>query len=57
MRRAQARLAARVAEIAADTVGADSGTGRSAVASFAQRYPTDRGPKHGGAKDGDHGRR
>jgi len=47
MRRAQTRLAARVAEIAADTVGADSETGRSAVASFAQRYP----------QDGDHDRR
>ena len=39
MRRAQARLAGRVAEIAADTVGTDSETGRAAVASFAERFP------------------
>ena len=39
MRRAQAQLAERVAEIAGRTVGADSATGRSVVAGFATRFP------------------
>ena len=43
MRRAQSRLVARVADIAAETVGTDSETGRAAVASFAQRYPDEAG--------------
>jgi DNA-binding protein YbaB len=41
MRRAQATLAGRVAEIAADTVGADSETGRAVVASFETRFPAE----------------
>jgi hypothetical protein len=40
MRRAQGRLAERVAEIAAETVGADSETARSVVSSFERRYET-----------------
>lgn len=39
MRQAQAKLAARVAEVAAQTIGADSDAGRAVVASFAQRFP------------------
>jgi len=39
MRRAQAKLANRVAEIAADTVGAESETGRAVVSSFERRFP------------------
>jgi phenylpyruvate tautomerase PptA (4-oxalocrotonate tautomerase family) len=40
MRRAQGRLAERVAEEAAQTVGEDSESARAVVNSFAQRYPT-----------------
>jgi DNA-binding protein YbaB len=39
MRRAQGSLAARVAEIAGETVGADSETGRAVVDGFARRFP------------------
>ena len=39
MGRAQAKLSARVAEIAADTVGADSPAARAVVTSFEKRYP------------------
>ncbi|GAA1801748.1 hypothetical protein GCM10009835_20470 [Planosporangium flavigriseum] len=39
MRRAQGSLAARVAEIADETVGADSETGRAVVDGFARRFP------------------
>jgi YbaB/EbfC DNA-binding family len=39
MRRAQASLAARVGEIADETVGADSETGRAVVAGFVRRFP------------------
>jgi DNA-binding protein YbaB len=39
MRRAQAKLASKVAEIAADTVGADSEAGKAVVASFEKRFP------------------
>jgi DNA-binding protein YbaB len=39
MRRAQASLAARVAEIADETVGADSETGRAVVNGFVRRFP------------------
>jgi DNA-binding protein YbaB len=39
MRRAQASLASRVAEIADETVGADSETGRAVVDGFARRFP------------------
>jgi hypothetical protein len=39
MRRAQASLATRVAEIADETVGADSETGRAVVDGFARRFP------------------
>ena len=41
MRRAQAQLAARMAEIAADTVGSDSATARAVVASYEQRFPVE----------------
>jgi DNA-binding protein YbaB len=41
MRQAQAALAGRVAEIAAQTVGADSETGRAVVSSFERRFPED----------------
>ena len=41
MRRAQAKLAARVGDIAATTVGADSESGRALVATFEQRYPVE----------------
>jgi hypothetical protein len=34
-------LSARVAEIAGDTVGADSAAGRAVVASFEKRYPAE----------------
>jgi len=55
MRRAQAKLAGRVAEIAADTVGADSATGQAVVATFERRYPTqaadDMNSEHGSATD------
>jgi hypothetical protein len=51
MRRAQAGLANRVAEVTRDTVGVDSETGRAVVRSYAERFPplTDRNPG-----DGDH---
>jgi DNA-binding protein YbaB len=39
MRRAQGQLAARVAAIAEETVGADSETGRAVVDGFARRFP------------------
>ncbi|MCW2900592.1 MAG: hypothetical protein JWO67_2857, partial [Streptosporangiaceae bacterium] len=39
MRRAQGSLAARVAEIAGETVGADSETGRAVVDGLARRFP------------------
>ncbi|NJC68809.1 YbaB/EbfC family nucleoid-associated protein [Planosporangium thailandense] len=39
MRRAQGSLAGRVAEIAEETVGADSETGRAVVDGFARRFP------------------
>jgi DNA-binding protein YbaB len=39
MRRAQASLTERVAEIASATVGADSETGRAVIDGFAQRFP------------------
>ncbi|MEH0819837.1 MULTISPECIES: YbaB/EbfC family nucleoid-associated protein [unclassified Micromonospora] len=39
MRRAQARLAEAVADVAAQTVGADSETGRAVVGSYATRFP------------------
>jgi hypothetical protein len=39
MRRAQGSLAARVAEVADETVGADSETGRAVVEGFARRFP------------------
>jgi len=39
MRRAQASLASRVAEIADETVGADSETGRAVVDGFVRRFP------------------
>jgi DNA-binding protein YbaB len=39
MRRAQASLALRVAEIADETVGADSETGRAVVDGFVRRFP------------------
>jgi DNA-binding protein YbaB len=39
MRRAQGSLAVRVAEIADETVGADSETGRAVVDGFARRFP------------------
>jgi DNA-binding protein YbaB len=39
MRKAQASLTGKVAEIAAATVGADSETGRAVVDGFAQRFP------------------
>jgi DNA-binding protein YbaB len=39
MRRAQSRLAEQVADIAAQTVGADSESARAVVGSFEQRYP------------------
>jgi len=51
MRRAQAMLAAKVADIAADTVGADSAAGRAVVASFETRFPTEAGDD----ADGDYG--
>jgi DNA-binding protein YbaB len=49
MRRAQATLSARVAEIAAGTVGADSATGRAVVASFAGRFPAETDEPDGGS--------
>ncbi|GAB3843172.1 hypothetical protein GCM10029963_17430 [Micromonospora andamanensis] len=39
MRRAQGRLSAAVAEIAGQTVGANSETARAIVASYAERFP------------------
>jgi hypothetical protein len=39
MRRAQAKLAGRMADITADTVGSESATGRAVVAGFERRYP------------------
>ncbi len=39
MRRAQGLLASRVADIAEETVGADSDTGRAVVSGFANRFP------------------
>ncbi|MEU4555486.1 YbaB/EbfC family nucleoid-associated protein [Micromonospora violae] len=39
MRQAQGRLAAQVAEAAAETVGADSETARAVVGSYATRFP------------------
>jgi DNA-binding protein YbaB len=39
MRKAQASLASRVAEIADETVGADSETGRAVVGGFVRRFP------------------
>ncbi|MFI5891467.1 YbaB/EbfC family nucleoid-associated protein [Actinoplanes sp. NPDC051513] len=39
MRRAQSRLAERVAGVAAQTVGADSESARAVVSSFEHRYP------------------
>ncbi|HEX5201877.1 YbaB/EbfC family nucleoid-associated protein [Paractinoplanes rhizophilus] len=39
MRRAQAKLAERVADIAAETVGADSESARAVVSGFEHRYP------------------
>ncbi len=42
MRRAQASLASRVAEIADETVGADSETGRAVVDGFVRRFPEPR---------------
>lgn len=39
MARAQAALAGRVGEVVADTVGADSETGRAVVDSFTHRFP------------------
>jgi hypothetical protein len=41
MRQAQAALAGLVAAIAAETVGADSETGRAVVSSFERRFPED----------------
>jgi DNA-binding protein YbaB len=41
MRKAQAGLSAKIAEIAADTVGADSVAGRAVLASFEKRYPAE----------------
>jgi len=40
MRQAQAMLAGRVAEIAAETVGPDSETARAVVSSFERRFPS-----------------
>jgi hypothetical protein len=40
MRRAQAKLASRMADIATDTVGAESATGKAVEAGFEKRYPT-----------------
>lgn len=42
MRRAQAALAARVAEEVRATVGEDSGTGRAVLQSFDSRFPAQR---------------
>ncbi|MEV0153944.1 YbaB/EbfC family nucleoid-associated protein [Micromonospora sp. NPDC050686] len=39
MRRAQGRLAAKVAQATTETVGAESETGRAVVASYARRFP------------------
>lgn len=39
MRRAQSRLAARVAEAVSETVGDESETGRAVLASYARRFP------------------
>lgn len=56
MRRAQGALAARVAEVAADTVGVDTETGRAVVSSFARRFPEpppdDDGPEDRHDRDG-----
>ncbi|TQS42640.1 YbaB/EbfC family nucleoid-associated protein [Cryptosporangium phraense] len=54
MRRAQAELAGRVAEIAARTVGPDSETARTIVRSYQARFPS---PDEGAAfRPGDGGR-
>ncbi|MFI7609384.1 YbaB/EbfC family nucleoid-associated protein [Micromonospora sp. NPDC049366] len=53
MRRAQARLAEAVAEVAAQTVGADTETGRAVVASYATRFPE---PQDDAAEDRERGR-
>jgi hypothetical protein len=44
MRRAQAGLAARVAEAVDETVGADTETGKAVLDSFAQRFPVETDP-------------
>ncbi|MBM7491914.1 DNA-binding protein YbaB [Micromonospora luteifusca] len=58
MRRAQGRLAAQVAEAAAETVGSDSETARAVVSSYERRFPEqpeddrdDSGPEAGGRSD------
>jgi DNA-binding protein YbaB len=49
MRRAQARLAERVSDIAAQTVGPDSETARAVVSGFERRFPAEpEVPPHGG---------
>jgi DNA-binding protein YbaB len=57
MRRAQGMLAELAAELAAETVGTESATGRAVVAGFAQRFPppTDDGDdRRTGGRDGWH---
>lgn len=39
MRRAQAQLAAKVSQVAADTIGADSPSAHAVVAGYTQRFP------------------
>ena len=55
MRRAQAKLAGRMSEIAAQTVGADPEAGRAVVAGFERRFPLevadDGRDEHGSASD------
>ncbi|MGC9666972.1 YbaB/EbfC family nucleoid-associated protein [Planosporangium sp. 12N6] len=53
MRRAQGSLAARVAEIAEETVGADSETGRAVVDGFARRFPAPADGEDGDDRRGD----
>jgi phenylpyruvate tautomerase PptA (4-oxalocrotonate tautomerase family) len=52
MRRAQGRLAGRVAELANDTVGADTELGRAVVDTFTMRFPVPTEEAHDAAGGG-----
>jgi hypothetical protein len=54
MRRAQGGLAAKVADVAAQTVGEDSSVGRDVVEDYARRFPAPAGRTQAGASTGPH---